>query len=659
MPIVPPELDDRRFEDLVREAKTLIPRYAPEWTDQNDSDPGITLIHLFAWMTEAMLYRVNQVPERHYLKFLQLLGIERRPAQPGRVELRFEPTDLTRPEVLVPRFTQVAVAGAGGDEPLVFETERSVAVLGATLDLVHTFDGRRHRVLGPDEFLPFGSRPEPGMALVFGLKSDAEFTSQVVEVHVFVAPSPDIVRACGASSRYPLPGRLEWERWDTPTGRWRSIELIDDETRALTRTGVVRFRGPGPAMQPGALPDVSDVRYWFRARLVAADYQRAPRLEEIAINTVPATQALTVYDEVLGRSDGSPDQVFQLAHVPVVAAQEPQRVAVHGGTVEVTNVQIDVLETVGSDVRVETWEDRRDFDESFRTSRHVVVDLATGRVEFGDGEHGDIPRLDAQIVARRYRYGGGLSGRVGPGSVTELLMPLTGISSVTNDRPSWGAQDEQSLDDAKREAPRLLKSRGRAVTAEDFEQIASATPFVPIARTLALPLAHPSFPGVVVPGSVTVVVVPRTDDPAPHPTEHTLRSVCAHLETRRLITTEVHVVGPTYRRLAICADVVVDARADLARAKHDAEARLTEFVHPLVGGREGAGWPFGQTLYFSDLYRLILDVPSVYRVEQGGLVLLLDGEDVGECQDVPIGRGELFELVDVQVRPLQEQERRR
>src|SRR5437899_7356875 len=89
MPLLPPNLDDRTYAQLVAEAKTLIPRYTPEWTDHNESDPGITLIELFAWMTEMLLYRVNRIPERNYIEFLRLLGIELLPARPASAEPTF------------------------------------------------------------------------------------------------------------------------------------------------------------------------------------------------------------------------------------------------------------------------------------------------------------------------------------------------------------------------------------------------------------------------------------------------------------------------------------------------------------------------------------------------------------------------------------------
>ena len=81
-----PRLDDRSFNDIVEEARARIPLYTPEWTDHNLSDPGITLIELFAWMTDIVLYRLNRVPDKHYIKFMELIGMHLEEAEPARVQ---------------------------------------------------------------------------------------------------------------------------------------------------------------------------------------------------------------------------------------------------------------------------------------------------------------------------------------------------------------------------------------------------------------------------------------------------------------------------------------------------------------------------------------------------------------------------------------------
>ena len=87
MPLEPPNLDDRRFADLFEEMRSLIPRYAPEWTDHNLSDPGITMLQLFAWLGDIIIYRLNRLPERNYIEFLKLIGVERKPAVPANLKV--------------------------------------------------------------------------------------------------------------------------------------------------------------------------------------------------------------------------------------------------------------------------------------------------------------------------------------------------------------------------------------------------------------------------------------------------------------------------------------------------------------------------------------------------------------------------------------------
>src|SRR5919197_630894 len=103
MALPTPFLDDRHFQDVVDQVKRLIPHYTREWTDHNVSDPGVTLIELFAWMTDMLLYRVNEVPDKLYIKFLELIGIRLDPPRPARAPVTLylsapQLTDLTIPE---------------------------------------------------------------------------------------------------------------------------------------------------------------------------------------------------------------------------------------------------------------------------------------------------------------------------------------------------------------------------------------------------------------------------------------------------------------------------------------------------------------------------------------------------------------------------------
>src|ERR1700744_4395946 len=123
MALPAPELDDRKFQDIVDEAKRLIPRYCPEWTNHNVSDPGVALIELFAWMSEMILFRLNQAPDRLYTKFLDLVGIEPFPPSVARADLTFWLSTVLDHDVVVPAGSAVATAGAAtSDEEILFST---------------------------------------------------------------------------------------------------------------------------------------------------------------------------------------------------------------------------------------------------------------------------------------------------------------------------------------------------------------------------------------------------------------------------------------------------------------------------------------------------------------------------------------------------------
>src|SRR5688500_3215117 len=128
-----PRLDDRAFEDIVAEAVRLIPRYCPEWTNHNPSDPGITLIELAAWMTDLILYRLNKVPEKNYIAFLNLLGIKLKPPQAARGLLQFRLVERATRQV-VPAGIQVSTPQGSDEDTITFETARDLVVTATALD---------------------------------------------------------------------------------------------------------------------------------------------------------------------------------------------------------------------------------------------------------------------------------------------------------------------------------------------------------------------------------------------------------------------------------------------------------------------------------------------------------------------------------------------
>ena len=342
MPFGPPDLDSRTFDALVHEAKQRIPRYLPEWTDLNESDPGIALVELFAWMTEATLYELNRAPDALRLKLLALLGYQTRPAQPARTELQFTLT-AGIDSVIIPPETRVAASGATHPDgsPVIFETDEAVIAIGPVLSGVFAlkagaFAGCFSAPGGPvaNPFEPFptttaASIADDGLYLCFTYATP--FPTVDVDLALFLddAPGEGFVYECTFGHPPPPPATWQWQYFDPAPAAWRAVDLLDDTTSALYRSGHVRFRFPSPPQTSDKLAllagrtDVDAAYqaldgYWVRAQLVTASYEDAPRVVAVTTNTAPATQAVTERDEVVGGSYGIAAQVFALQHTPVL-----------------------------------------------------------------------------------------------------------------------------------------------------------------------------------------------------------------------------------------------------------------------------------------------------------------------------------------------------
>ena len=161
------QLDDRRFQDLVSEARMRIDRACPEWTEHNVSDPGITLIELFAWMTEMTIYRLNRVPDKLHVALLELLGIRLDGPSAARTALRFRLAGpATEAVTILGGATEVGTPRTPTEESIIFQVDedftippaRPVAYVvqrGDQFKDVGLADGEA-RPQGPDQ-LPFGS----------------------------------------------------------------------------------------------------------------------------------------------------------------------------------------------------------------------------------------------------------------------------------------------------------------------------------------------------------------------------------------------------------------------------------------------------------------------------------------------------------------------
>ncbi len=667
MPLPSPQLDDRSFQQIVDEAKRQIPRLCPEWTDHNVSDPGVALIELFAWMTEMLLYRVNQVPEKNYIKFLEMIGVRPDPPRPARAPVTFylsKPLATPSPgqqepvrTIKIEQDTEVATIRTETSPAITFSTEADLVIrppAPAAEQYAFQRFGSTARELEPcklkDDDSPLllfsfnrEAAPEAGSAFYLALKDDHSHHVMALRLTLLE----------GATGIKPGDPPRVWQVWQGGLAGWADCAIEHDGTNGFTleEEGEKRQAKEGngapkkereivlqlPAMEKTDFAGVSG--YWLRCLLTdpintaerqQGRYQTSPIIArdlklESRGGTVGARQAVTVQNEFLGTSDGTPNQRFKLFNTPILAR----------------DLRSDFLIVERPGAPPETWREARDFADSNDKDQHFTLDSQDGTLTLGpallqpDGRvyrFGAVPAKDSRLFFSRYQTGGGLAGNVAKREICVLKAATPYVARVTNWEPALGGRDQQSLDDAKLEAVRRLRARTRAVTAEDFEYHAARVPGV--AKAFCPPRREDAGEGQR--GVVFVYVLPELASRArPHyedldklPAEKR-EAVRDYLKSRCVLGTEVAVHLPQI------VWVKVDARLRLtggsnrelaAEVCRRAETELYGYLNPYLGGPRGEGWPIGRSLHRSELYSLLLRLPAVEYVES---LSVLRSEGVG------------------------------
>ncbi len=630
-----PNLDDRTFQDIVDEAKRLIPRFTPEWTNHNVSDPGVALIELFAWMSEMVLYRVNQVPDRLYVHFLNLVGIEPFPPSVAKARVTFWLSAVQDIPVTVPAGLQVSTTGDGGsnDAAVVFSTVEELTIRPPVLVNALTSDARAERMTPVFDDLRFAGSSvacftttdrsgnlAPGNVLLLGFAESLAGMAIRLSVQAHA-------QGIGVDPRNPP---LAWEVWNGEA--WITVDVFSDSTGGLNRAGEIVLMVP-PEHDFLTLGDTS--AYWLRVKLLAPvpgqpTYQASPRLDALEVAalgaTVEAEHSSKAAAEVLGRSDGSPGQELRVTFPPVLPRRDGETVRITdpGGAVE--------------------WTEVADFSSSTASDPHFVWDSASGVVRFGprvrypDGsvrQHGRIPRDGAEIAVTAYRYGGGAQGNIGARTLTVLRSAVPYIAGSVNLRPAVGGVDAETVAEAKTRGPLTLRTGQRAVTAGDFERLTLESS-IEVARARCLPSAdgHGPVRMLVVPQVRTDVRTHQLDDFAL--TAPLLRRITEHLDLHRLVGTAVEVGTPYYQGVSVAALVHAPAGRPVALVRQRAINELTRYVHPLAGGADGSGWLFDADLNAAAIAQLLESVEGVDRVDEVQLFEfdLRSGRRIGAGRDV-------------------------
>jgi predicted phage baseplate assembly protein len=409
---------------------------------------------------------------------------------------------------------------------------------------------------------------------------------------------------------------LVWEAW-TGDG-WSECLVSSDSTLALNTDGRVLVHVP-PEHEASVINGVR--AGWLRARVIEVpedfpQYSASPPITSLAASTVggtvPAIHAEIVEAELLGESDGSPGQVFPVERSPILAGAGAP-----------------VVESM-SDAGWLEWEQVEHFADSGPDDRHYVLDAVGGSVQFGPAvreeegglrQYGAIPLRGMTIRLRGHAVGGGRRGNVAKGAIRTLKSSIPFVASVENLESAQGGVDGETIDQAKQRGPILLRTRSRAVTAEDYEAIA-----LEVAPELARVRCVTAGEDDVNAGSLRVLIVPaaaqtngRIEFGELVPAEDTLQRITERLDQVRLIGTRVSVEPPSYRGVTVVTRIVARPKADVERIRVEALEALYGYLNPISGGPDGDGWPFGRTVQAGEIYGLLQRIRGVDMIEDARL----------------------------------------
>ena len=625
-------LDDLTFQnDIIDEVVRRVPRYCPEWTELNMSDPGRMLIEAFAWMTTMQTYRLNQVPDKHHRKLLELIGVELQPAHPARVELTFwlaapfplNPDDKDDPAfAIIERGTEVATVPLGNAaEEIIFTTSNHLVITKPKLvqlrrDLVRNQDKLDHQdrrdnfypeLAKGKNFEPFGAspnRPQPGDAFYVGLNASQGSSKAKGRDGQEIAAIPKLSGAilqleffCDEKGGLGIkPEDPPWVWSYLQNGEWKDILPSTrygetDSTGGLNYAdGRITFYLPLD-WEPGSLPNHGDKAYWLRCKLVEskAFYDASPIIKDARAftigNKVLAEHASTISNELLGISTGEAGQNYQLQYTPVMPFSGENHVEIETGNL-----------TRNGQPEREKWRLVDDFASSGPSDKHYSLDLLTGEISFGpairqpDGRvrhYGRVPETGRAIYVNEYRYGGGAKGNVPRGRLQMLKSAQAYIARVSNLESAFHGRDTETIDEAKMRARRLFRTMSRAVTAEDFEFFTRQVPGV--ARVRCNPMPN------TLPGIAELIVVPRVDSEIVRIDDLLLTSqlksaISTYLDRYRLITVTPTVRTPSYLAVKITASVAADS-AQANQVREQALDALHHFLTPLATSGDTANRP--------------------------------------------------------------------
>jgi predicted phage baseplate assembly protein len=555
-------LFQRRFQDLVEIGRARLPSLAPEWTDHNAHDPGITLMELLAWVAEAQLYSLSRLRRDERVAYAALLGLAPSGTQGAsgliwsdRLDPNSPVTTYTR-SVALNADTIVNVIGA---ENLKFRPTHKLLWAPGRIKKLETrsANGRATDHTGANErgglpFLPFGEQAgrRETLAMTFECRDKSGLfggdrqnaKGALWPIGFLVAPplGGAVERARSAKDeRSPLAATIvtDDERVD--------LRIASDSTQGLLTTGAILLDLDNVAQSPSK----------FTIELRAPNgFARPPRALRIEPNVIPIQQGRAISREAQV-ADGRPDWSFSLNFpgLRFASGEEP--------------VTIEVAEPTG----LSAWRREDRLSDHGPDENVYELDARTGEITFGNGVNGRIPPAGSQVFVT-YSVSDGEGGHVARNRKWKVAG-FEGAFGVNPD-PITGGLGPSGWIEQRREARLRSRDDHALVNSDDIASAAKGLPLLEVARAwVVTPDDRAPRTGVV----TLIAMRSRPDGNEPEQPPETARWLAAirrHLAPRMPLGVRLVVAGPRYREFSIHAVLETDSGRDPAAIEKEVKKEL-------------------------------------------------------------------------------------
>lgn len=598
-----PDLFERRFGDLMEIGRARLPALAPDWTDHNAHDPGITLMELLAWVAEAQMYSLSRRPRRdERMAYAALVGVVPGGTTAARGLIWPDHRDPQSPVATFGRSIVIptdALVNVTTDEKPTFRPTHKILWVPGSIQRLETrlaggriIDQTAANERGGPAFLPFGDSAgrRDVLAMTFRCNGDATLLEGALwaigvrtDFSAHDASADDTTRGCRNTLSATLVGG----------GNRVPLRIAFDSTNGLLSTGVLLFN----------VDNVTGSPREFTIELRAPQgFARPPRFLRIEPNVLPIVQGHAITSE---RHDatGLPDWNFTLSETGLrfAAGEEPVTIQVPDNDGLNAWKRCDRLSDRGPDERV------------------FELDTAKGRVTFGNSVNGKVPPEAAQVLAG-YAVSDGESGNV----ARNRQWRVTGIDGVfgVNVDPVAGGAASSSWIEQRREARLRSRDEHALVSSEDVVAAAKELPLLEVARAWVLPPTDKE-PRT---GVVTLVAMRANGNE----TKRWLDAVCRRLAGRMPLATRLVVAAPRYADFSVRATLVAAAGRNPDAVEKEVGRALKQRLAPL-------DWHPGVSVTRRDLSAWLRAVDGVREVVE----VRLSG---GNADEIRVSRGGLPRL---------------